>query len=146
MSKTILYRLFKAGRVPRKAEQQLAQENILLREEGIGGTVTLRQFRAPGKRYGFRRSWFSGSIVLTEQHFLAFQFATPVIGVAWQDARIIALQCSLEGTKTLCVKFDAATFNDDWSGDVEVRFRTPLAASILAIIEQQMTRGSDQAR
>ena len=109
----------------------------MLCEEGIGGSVTFRRFRAPGKRYSYRRTWFSGSIVLTQEHFLAFQFSQPVIGVPWTDPRIKELFCRLDDHKTICVEFDASTFNDDWSGDIEVRFSTPQASSFPAIIEQK---------
>ena len=140
MSKTLLYRLFKIGRIPKGALEQLRKEGVVMQEEGIGGTVTLKNFRSPTRRSGWRRSWFSGSIVLTEQHFLAFQYSTPVIGVAWNHEKIKTLNCFLEEDDTLCVAFDASTFNDDWSGDVEVRFTTPMAQLLLERIQHNITQ------
>ena len=137
MSKTLLYRLFKLGKVPTEAAAQIQKEGVVLLEEGIGGSVTFRKFRAPGKRYWFRRNWFSGSIALTQAHFRAFQYSQPIIGVPWSDAKVKELFCHLEDDRTLCVAFDASTFNDQWSGDIEVRFSTPLAGSFLEIIEQK---------
>ena len=139
MGKTLLYRLFGAGKIPQNALPQIRKEGIVLQDEGIGGSVTFRKFRAPGKRYSFRRNWFSGSIILTRKHFLAFQFSKPVIGVSWKDAG--RLTCSLEDADTLWVHFDASEFNDDWSGDIEVRFSTPLARSLLDVIEQKRGQG-----
>lgn len=136
MSKTLLYRMFGVGKIPKDALAQIHKEGVVLEEEGIGGSVTYRKFRAPGKYYGLRRSWFSGSIVLTREHFLAFQYSKPIIGVAWNDERLRALNCFLQDEDTLCVKFDAATFCEDWSGDIEVRFSTPQAKLFLESIDQ----------
>ena len=102
----------------------------------LGGSVTFRKFRAPGKYYGWKRNWFSGSIVLTREHFLAFKYSEPIIGVSWNDDNIKKLNCFLENKNTLCVEFDASTFNSDWSGDIVVKFFTPLAPSFLKRIEQ----------
>lgn len=142
VSKTLCYRLFKAGRVPKHVEAQIEKEGVVLREEGIGGSVTYRNFRAPGRYSSWRRKWFTGSIVLTNAHFLAFRYSTPILGVPWKDRRIKALDCFLKGDEILCVAFDAALFNDDWSGDVEVRFRTSRAQSFLEVIQTQVRSAS----
>ncbi len=136
MKKTILYRLFKAGSIPKDARSQILIEGIVLSDEGISGSLTYRNFRAPGRYSGWRRTWFSGSLVLTRQHLLAFGFSKPVIGVAWDDEKINALDCTLLNRRTLSFRFDASTFNSDWSGDLEVRFSTPLARSFLYNIKR----------
>ena len=138
MSKTILYRIFQLGKFPKNARDQIQQEGILLQDEGIGGSVTFFKFRAPGKSYGWKRSWFSGSIVLTQEHFLAFQYSKPIIGVSWDNDKIKKLNCYLENENTLGIEFEASTFNDNWSGNIEVRFSTPLARSFLEIIQQNI--------
>lgn len=137
MGKTLLYRLFKIGKVPPEAVPQIQKEGIIVQDEGLPGTVTFRKFRAPGKYYSWRRNGFSGSIVLTHDHFLAFQFSKPIIGVSWKDDKVKALHCTLKNEHTLCVGFDAAVFNDRWSGDIEVRFSTPLARTFLETIERK---------
>lgn len=43
----------------------LAAEGIVLEDEGVSGSVTFRDFRAPGRRYSLRKSWFLGSLVVT---------------------------------------------------------------------------------
>ena len=140
MSRSILYRLFGIGKIPEHARAQIESEGVVLLEEGIGGSVTFRNFRAPGKRYGWRRNWLLGSIALTQAHFLAFGFSRPVIGVRWRDVRMQKLRCTLEKENVLLVEFDAATFNDDWSGEMEIRFSTPRARAILSIIRQHAER------
>ena len=141
MNKTLLYRLFKAGRIPKDAVSQIRIEGVVLSDEGIGGSITFRNFRAPGQYSSWRRSWFSGSLVLTRKHFLAFRYSKPIIGVAWDDDRIKKLNCSLENKNTLCIQFDAATFHEDWSGEMEIRFSTALAHSFLNKIKRKFGSG-----
>ncbi|MGK7898807.1 MAG: hypothetical protein AB4372_35630 [Xenococcus sp. (in: cyanobacteria)] len=136
MSKTLLYRIFQIGKIPKDVLHQIKQEGILLQDEGIGGSVTFRKFRAPGKYYGWKRSWFSGSIVLTREHFLAFKYSEPIIGVPWNNNKIKKLNSYLDNEHTLCVEFEASIFRSDCSGDIKVRFSTPLARSFLEIIER----------
>jgi hypothetical protein len=109
----------------------LEQEGIVLLDEGIGGSVTFRNFRSPGRRSSWRRNWFTGSLVLTGGRFAAFAFSKPIINVPLGDDRLGQLQCSVEGETTLCVEFDAAAFHEDWSGSLECRFSTPQARLFL---------------
>ena len=136
MSKTLLYRLFGIGKIPAHAVQQIRREGVLLQDEGIGGSVTFRNFRAPGKRYGWRRTWFSGSVVLTREHFLAFKYSQPVVGVSWNDVKLNKLNCYVDQSDRLCVEFDASTYHQGWSGNITVRFSTPLARAFLQKIAQ----------
>ena len=137
MGKTLLYRLFNVGGVPRHAAKQIHSEGLLLQDEGIGGSVTYRKYRASGKYYGWRRSWFSGSIVLTRDHFLAFKYSEPIIGVSWNDEKFKELHCSIEARDRICVGFEASKFYDDRSGKIEVRFSTLMAEDILNTIKQE---------
>ena len=139
MSKTLLYRLFGLGGIPQGAVDQIEKEGVVLQDEGIGGSVTFKRFRAPGKHYGWRRNWFSGSVVLTRKHFLAFKYSQPIIGVSWCDEKFKELNVWLEDENTLCVGFEASTFQEDASGEVEVRLSTPLARELLKQIEHPET-------
>lgn len=138
MRKTLLYRLFKTGKIPKTARSQMLKEGVILQDEGIPGSITFKKFRAPGKYHGWKRNWFSGSIVLTRKHFLAFRYSEPVIGVAWDDDKSKKLECSIENRNTLCVKFEVSTFNEDWSGRLEIRFSTPMAQSFQREIKRKI--------
>jgi hypothetical protein len=83
--------------------------------------------------------------VLTEEHFLAFGFGQPMVGVGWKDDAMQDLDCSVEAGTRLCAKYDAATFNDDWSGNMELRFTTPRAAEFLRIIRERVKRARGRA-
>ena len=124
MAKTFLHRIFGLGRIPKKMRPSLEAEGIVLLDEGIGGSITFRNFRAPWKRYQYRRNYFTGSVVLTGKRFAAFQWSSPIIHVPLDDKRMKELHCSVEGESTLCVRFDPSAFHQDWSGSIEVRLST----------------------
>ncbi len=129
--KSLLHRLFGFGKIPRDVLPSLETEGIVLLDEGVRGSVTFKNFRAPGKRYYRRRNWFTGSLVLTGKRFAAFIHSKPIINVPLGDARIKDLHCSLRDEDTLSVAFDAAAFHDGWSGSIECRFSTAHAREFL---------------
>jgi hypothetical protein len=131
MRKTLLHRLFGLGQIPHQYAPSLRQEGIVLIDEGIGGSVTYNRFKAPGRRYGWRKSWFTGCLVLTRQTFAAFAWRRPLIRVPLGDKRLSELRCSVQDVGTLLITFDASLFNEQWSGIVECRFRTAKAQQCL---------------
>ena len=135
----LLHRLFGFGKIPRRMLPILEQEGIVLRDEGISGSIIYRNFRAPGRRYFRRRNWFTGSIVLTGERFAAFMFSRPIINVPLEDKWLGELDCSLKDETTLCVRFDPAAFHEGWSGSIECRFRTPQARSFLKRLREKTT-------
>lgn len=131
MSKSLLYRLFGVGRMPGQWRATLESEGLVLFDEGIAGSVTYRDFRAPGKRFAWRKVAFSGSIALTKTRLLALQYASPAINIPLDDERLKQLRISVEGEETLLVAFNANLFHSDWSGTIEYRFRTAQAQALL---------------
>jgi hypothetical protein len=127
MQKTLLYRMFGFGKVPSKFREQIDREGVELQDEGIPDSITFKKYRAPGRYHGWKRKWFSGSVVLTGQTFLALSFSHVIIGVPRDDPKLRDLRVSIEDENTLCVEFEAATFQGGTSGEVTVRLSTPLA-------------------
>src|SRR5262245_55038884 len=107
MPKTFLYRLFGIGKIPAPLMSELNNEGILLLDEGVRGSVTYRNFRAPGKRSNWRRQWFTAAIALTKIRLLALSYANPMINVPVADERMRAMRYSLEAGVVLCIGFDA---------------------------------------
>lgn len=134
MAKTLFYRLFGAGKFPELLAAALKREGVLLLEEGIPGTVTYTGFRAPGKFFGWKRQWFTASIALTSARLVATRYAATLLDVPLTDDRFRGLRFALERGDTLAIAFDAGLFNDDWSGSIEYRFRTPRAADVLDML------------
>ncbi len=127
MKKTLLHRMFGWGRIPKQYAPTLHDEGIILLDEGIGGSVTFKKFRSPSRYSSWKRSWFTGCIVLTERTFAAFSFNKPLIYVPLDHENIAELHCTVEKSDTLLVKYDASAFNEEWSGTIECRFKTSIA-------------------
>jgi hypothetical protein len=58
--------------------------------------------------------------VLTKLHVLAFGGRQTMIGIPWDNEKLGALSCTIDAKSRLRIDYDAATFNDDWSGDIEL--------------------------
>ncbi len=137
MRKTLLYRLFGLGRIPKAMRPILEREGIVLMDKGIGGSVTFRKFRAPGRRYSYRKNWFCGSLVVTGLRFAGFAFRRPVINVPLEGPHLDKLDVSLENNDTVVrVGFESGDFHEDWSGRVECRFRTAKAPLFLEHLQR----------
>ncbi len=52
MGKTLLYRIFKIGRIPENIGKDIQKEGIIFQDEGIRGAITYTSFRVPGRVYG----------------------------------------------------------------------------------------------
>jgi hypothetical protein len=131
MAKSLLYRLFGAGKIPAQLSAQLKGEGILLLDEGIKGSVTYLDFRMPGSYSNWRRQWYTSSIALTNVRLVALRYSQMIVNVPLTDERIRSLQFSPEEGETLLVAFDASLFHNDWSGKIEYRFRTPQAQAFV---------------
>jgi hypothetical protein len=129
--KTLLHRMFGWGRLPQQYAPRLYDENIILLDEGIGGSITFTKFKAPGRYHSWKRSWFTGSLVLTQNTFAAFAFNKALIYIPLDHKNIAQLNCALEADDTLLVTYDASAFNECWSGTITCRFRTSQAQMFL---------------
>lgn len=138
MAHTLLYRLFGVGRMPAQWRATIESEGLVLVDEGIAGSVTYRDFRAPGRRSAWRKVAFSGAIALTKTRLLALHYANPAINIPLDDERFKQLRISVEGEQTLLVAFDPSLFHNDWSGTMEYRFRTSQAQTIFAALRERI--------
>ncbi len=127
MKKTLQHRIFGWGKIPRRYAPTLHNEGIILLDEGIGGSITFIKFKAPGRYHSWKRRWFTGCIVLTERSFAAFALNRPLIYVPLEHENISELGCSIEESGALLVTYNASAFNEQWSGTIECRFKTPKA-------------------
>jgi hypothetical protein len=138
MGKPLLYRLFGIGKISEPLRSQLQAEGIVLMDEAVKGSVTYRDFSAPGKRDLWRRQWYIGAITLTKVRLLTLRGSDPTINVPITDERIHALRYSVEKNgAVLCIAFDAGLFHKDWSGTIEYRFRTLEAQHFVELLTKQ---------
>lgn len=134
MPKSLLYRIFGLGRIPKLLNDTLRIEGIVVADEGVAASVTYRDFRAPGKRFSWKKQGFVGSVVVTNIRFVALMYGSFAVNVPFTDERIRKLQISVE-RDGLLIAFDPALFHDNWSGTIEYRYRTPQAAEMVKWIQ-----------
>ena len=139
MAKTLLYRLFGIGKIPERFMATLKAEGILALDEGIKGSITYRDFHAPGKYSAWRRQWFTGSIVLTQVRLVSLLSLSTAIDVPLTDERIRSMRFSVEKEGTLLVAFDPSLFHSGWSGTMEYRFRTSEAPAFLEKLRERLS-------
>ena len=137
MRKTLGYKLFGMGKIPPALMTELQSELIEVSDEGIHGSVTTKNFRSPGKRENWRRIWFGGAIAVTGTRLVALQHSKFAINVPFFDDRFRLMNISLEPTDTILIAFDASLFHADWSGQIEYRYRTPLAPNLHEAIHRR---------
>jgi hypothetical protein len=130
-----LQRFFPTKKFPAPVLTQLQVEGIIVLEDGVGGSITYRDFRAPGRYSGWRRVGMKASVVLTRVRLMAMNHSavggsSPIIDVPLTDPRIRKLTASEKKKGVLSIEFDVAIFHNDWSGTIEYRFRTPQAQQL----------------
>jgi hypothetical protein len=137
VKKTFLYRLFGIGKIPAQYGSAISAEGVILSDEGIKGTVTYLNFRAPWRYSNWKRQWYTAAIALTNTRLIGFQYSSPIIDVSLADARFRQLNFSVENNDTLLVAFDASLFHNDWAGNIEYRFQTEYAKAFLDKLTQK---------
>jgi hypothetical protein len=130
VAKSLLYRWFGLGKIPKLLNDTLRIEGIVVADEGVPGSVTYRNFRAPGKYFSRRKQGFVGSVVVTNNRLVALMYSSFAVNVPFTDERIRQLQISVEGDRLL-IAFDPKLFHDNWSGAIEYRFRTAQSAEMI---------------
>ena len=126
------------GKMPAALMAELQNEGIILMNDKLRGTITYRDFHAPGKRFLYKKSAFTSTIVVTKTRLLATSYGNKAINVPFKDERIRSMKFSVEDGPKLCVFFDASLFHPDWSGKLEFRFKTQEAQRFLDTIQQQI--------
>ena len=116
---------------------ELTSEGILLMNEKVRGTITYRDFHAPGKRFLYKKSAFTSTMVVTKTRLVATSFGKMAINVPYADERFHSMKFTVEDGK-LCAFFDASLFQPTWSGQLEFRFKTPDAQRFLDEIQKQL--------
>lgn len=124
MKKTILYRLFGCGSIPKKLLPVLEQEGIVILDEGMGGWFITKHVDGPGKRYRHRSEGFTGCLAITKARVVCYTYAKRQINIAVQDSKIAKLYVDTPKENTFSLSFEASDFREGWKGVIEFRFNT----------------------
>ena len=123
-----------SGRLPPDLRAELVAEQPLLLEEGLPGSITLRHYRAPGQRAGWKKRAISGAIAVTPHRLVVGVGGRKNVDIPLTHPRRSALTVVAETPDRVCIAYDAGAFDDTRSGQVEVRLRTPQAPRIAALL------------
>ncbi len=110
------------GKFPQEADDFANQSNVIIAADQLPGSITYRNFRAPGRWSNWKRRWFLGSIAVLQDRLIAYQWSNRLINIPFTDQRIHSIQLVDESLDKLAIIFDAKLFHADWSGTIECRF------------------------
>jgi len=127
MKRTLLYRLFGIGAVPKKLRPMLEREGVVVLDEGMGGWFIARKVKGPHKRYRGRAEGFSGCLAITGQRVVCYTYGKRQINIAVDDPNISALYVDVPQPQRLSLSFESSIFQTGWSGVIEFRFNTDKA-------------------
>jgi hypothetical protein len=133
-----LRRVFPSSRrFPDDLRAELEAEDPLLLEEDLKTSITWRHFRAPGKRFGWRKTGTRGAIAITNRRVVVWALGGRQVDITFDASQIADLQVTEEDPDRVLFAFDAAKFHSDWSGTIEVRLRTESAPRIPELVASQ---------
>ncbi len=138
--KSLWFRLFGVGRLPRRWREACASEGVVLLEEGLALRVGLRHFRAPGRYSSGRVSYGAGALLLTERRLLITLFWRKVVDLPRQAAWLGRLSVGLDEQGRLLLAFHAEAFSTRQRGEVALRLTSEHAAWLLAELRAQGAR------
>jgi hypothetical protein len=127
VKKSLLYRLFRLGGIPKRIRPALEAEGIVVADEGMGGLFVCRNVRAPGKRYRCRSEGFSGGFAVTRKRIIAYTFWKRQVHIGVEDSKGRHLHINVPEPGRRSISFEPSEFRDRWSGVIEFRFRTDRA-------------------
>ena len=120
--KTWRYRLLRIGGLPRRDRRRLADEGIVVLEEGIRTTVTWRNVRLPGRRIAWRKQCFSAALVITQRRATAVAGWIRLLDVSKDDVRARAIVVTVDDRGRMHVTIDASILHSKGRGTIDYVF------------------------
>ncbi len=124
MKKSILYRLFGVGAIPKNVRAVLEAEGIVVCDEGMSGRLITRDVKGPGKRYLNRSEGFLGCLVVTRKRIACFSFRKRQINISVDGPNTSGLYVDTPHETGLTLAFESSFFRRDWEGVMAFRFNT----------------------
>ncbi len=125
MKKSILFKLFKLGALPKKIRPVLEQEEILAMDEGVGVRFIAKKLKGPHRRHVHKTGWFPGCLVVTKKRAACFAlWNKEIINIPVEKLKPGNFFVKVPRDRELSLSFESSSFFDGWSGMVEFRFKT----------------------
>jgi hypothetical protein len=120
----LLFKLFRAGRLPQTIRDEIEGESVLFETEGIRVTVH-RRGRVPGARDAGGVSAGLGGFVVTDRRVIGASGRRKLVDVPYDAATGGPANLTLDGGG-LHVRFDLDRVHPSCHGELRVEFRQPL--------------------
>jgi hypothetical protein len=139
MKRTFTQRIaefFHLGRLPDEVKDLMTSEGgIRYMAEGVAETAIFRNFQSPGNYCAYRKTLFIGSVALSKRRLVvrAGRYNTININVAFDDPKFKGIAFSAS-QKYLSLRFEAAGYIPNSSGQIEVRLHLPDVSSITDLL------------
>ena len=102
-------------------------------EEGLGGSLTFRHFKAPGRRSNWRKQAIVAALVVTERRLAVYTPRAAARRRGVRQPRFGALDLDVDGP-SVSITFDVARFHDDMTGELTVKVRPADPAGVIAAL------------
>lgn len=127
MIASLIQKLFKVGEISNELREEIEKEEIELSEEKISGSITYINFRRPGKRCNWNRRSAVFSLFIATEKLICLAGSKYLINIPFSDGRFRQMSFELEKDNVLIIGFESGLFHNDWSGQIECRFKTDKA-------------------
>ena len=145
MRKSLFYTLFGLGKVLRANRRKLESEGIVLIDEGVPASMTLRGFSGMGRSASWRMKPFAASLVLTKSRIYANSHFSVVLDIPLSDGHMHRIDVTATDRGRLEIAFNAADFLPA-KGRIGLRFHTPQARAFLAALQPFLGPGAQAAK
>jgi hypothetical protein len=130
-------RLFmSSGQFPEEIRTQLAAEGVVMMVEGLRASITWRHYRAPGRRYSWRRIGTYGGVAVTGERLMVWAARHRQIDVPLRNPLIREIEASVDKPGRLLLAFDAHAFHENTSGRIEIRLNTQQADHVADLVSR----------
>jgi hypothetical protein len=129
-------RRMKAGQLPDDLRAGLTAEHVEFLEEGLRGSVTRRNYRAPRQYAKWSKNATWGSIAITDRRLLVWAERFKHIDVPHDHPVRAGIKVTADRPDRVCFAYDAGATNTSVSGQVEVRLATSQAAHVADLLRR----------
>jgi len=126
-------------KLPEAKMAEFRSEGRLAVGEYVKAKLTYLNYKAPGKRFGYKKVWFRSHVALTKARFFATVYGRLSIDVLLADERAKKMKFAVEN-EFLLVTIDAGLFHPEWSGTLEYRFAVPEPQQFVDGFQQEIGR------
>ncbi len=135
MGKTILYKLFKIGSIPKKLRPMLEAEGFVVYDEGVSGSLFMKDFKSPWRRAKYRKELFSGFLAVTKKRVIAQAYWKRVVNIPLDHKKFQLIEIELVNPKCIEFAFESSDFYADWTGRIVLRFNTLKAQGFYRVLK-----------